>query len=150
MSGHKFYRLNFVNISVVSVWPTYHTRCQSCLSRLVQVLYAASLPESVMTSQMAMFMGPEWGPTGADRTQVDPILAPWTLLSGLLSVEILWINCREVVMKIQICHSRKCILSTTQYWSFSLGLDMLTKTLMYNIILQLWVLSPFPMLGHFS
>ena len=25
-----------------------------------------------------------WGPSGADRTQVGPMLAPWTLLSGLL------------------------------------------------------------------
>ena len=40
--------------------------------------------------QYLMFMtipwekGP-WGPSGADRTQVGPMLAPWTLLSGLLS-----------------------------------------------------------------
>ena len=27
-------------------------------------------------------MGPTWGPSGADRTQVGPVLAPWTLLSG--------------------------------------------------------------------
>ena len=26
-------------------------------------------------------MGPTWGPSGADRTQVGPMLAPWTLLS---------------------------------------------------------------------
>ena len=30
----------------------------------------------------ARFMGPAWGPSGADRTQVGPMLAPWTLLSG--------------------------------------------------------------------
>ena len=29
-------------------------------------------------------MGQTWGPSGADRTQVGPMLAPWTLLSGLL------------------------------------------------------------------
>ena len=28
------------------------------------------------------FMGPTWGPSGTDRTQVGPMLAPWTLLSG--------------------------------------------------------------------
>ena len=28
------------------------------------------------------FMGPTWGPSGADKTQVGPMLAPWTLLSG--------------------------------------------------------------------
>ena len=26
-------------------------------------------------------MGPTWGPSGADRTQVGPMVAPWTLLS---------------------------------------------------------------------
>ena len=38
------------------------------------------------TSLIARFMGPTWGPSGADRTQVGPMLAPWTLLSGLTSV----------------------------------------------------------------
>ena len=28
------------------------------------------------------FMGPTWDPSGADRTQVGPMLTPWTLLSG--------------------------------------------------------------------
>ena len=34
-------------------------------------------------SLIARFMGPTWGPSGTDRTQVGPMLAPWTLLSGL-------------------------------------------------------------------
>ena len=33
---------------------------------------------------IARFMGPTWGPSGADRTQMGPMLAPWTLLSGQL------------------------------------------------------------------
>ena len=35
------------------------------------------------SSLIARFMGPSWGPSGADRAQVGPMLAPWTLLSGL-------------------------------------------------------------------
>ena len=31
---------------------------------------------------IARLMGPSWGPSGADRTQVGPMLAPWPLLSG--------------------------------------------------------------------
>ena len=31
---------------------------------------------------VARFKGPTWGPSGADRTQEGPMLAPWTLLSG--------------------------------------------------------------------
>ena len=32
---------------------------------------------------IAMFMGPTWGPSGADRAQVGAMLAPWTLLYGV-------------------------------------------------------------------
>ena len=35
------------------------------------------------TSQITKFMGPTWGPTGSCRPQMGPMLAPWTLLSGL-------------------------------------------------------------------
>ena len=31
------------------------------------------------------FMGPTWGPSGADRTQLGPILSPWTLPPGLVT-----------------------------------------------------------------
>ena len=41
------------------------------------------------TSLIARFMGPAWGPPGDDRTQVDPMLAPWTLLSGLMPGQIM-------------------------------------------------------------
>ena len=33
---------------------------------------------------MARFMETTWGSSGSDRTQVGPMLAPWTLLSGKL------------------------------------------------------------------
>ena len=33
-------------------------------------------------SQIAKFMGPTWGPSGADRSQVGPMWTPWTLLSS--------------------------------------------------------------------
>ena len=32
---------------------------------------------------IANYMGPTWGPPGGDRTQVGPMLAPRTLLSGI-------------------------------------------------------------------
>ena len=38
-----------------------------------------------ISSLTARFIGPTWGPSGADRTQVGPMLAPWTLLSGLVN-----------------------------------------------------------------
>ena len=35
-------------------------------------------------SLIAGIMGTTWGPSGAERTEVGPMLAPWTLLSGRL------------------------------------------------------------------
>ena len=35
-------------------------------------------------SLIARFMGSTWGPPGADRTQVGPMLTPWSLLSGII------------------------------------------------------------------
>ena len=45
-----------------------------------------SMPMScahLQTSQIARFMGPTWGPPGSSRPQMGPMLAPWTLLSGM-------------------------------------------------------------------
>ena len=46
-------------------------------------------------SQIASFMGPTWGPPGSCRPQMGPMLAPWTLLSGLFAswyrARILWL-----------------------------------------------------------
>ena len=39
-----------------------------------------------VTPLNARSMGPIWGPSGADRTQVGPMLAPWTLLSGSITI----------------------------------------------------------------
>ena len=42
------------------------------------------------SSLIARLMVPTWGPSGADRTQVGPMLAPWTLLSGIQHLNTLW------------------------------------------------------------
>ena len=34
-----------------------------------------------MVPLIARFIGPTWGPSGANRTQLGPMLAPWTLQS---------------------------------------------------------------------
>ena len=44
----------------------------------------SSLDWQYAPSLRATFMGPTWGPPGADRTQVVPMLAPWILLSGMV------------------------------------------------------------------
>ena len=36
-----------------------------------------------LATQITKFMGPIWGPPGSCRPQMGPMLAPWTLLSGI-------------------------------------------------------------------
>ena len=44
------------------------------------------------TSLIARFMGPTWGPSGADRTKVGPMLGPWTWLLGIfLQYDLHWV-----------------------------------------------------------
>ena len=50
---------------------------------------------------IAMFMGPTWGPSGADRTQVGPMLATWTLPSGKLQFWIFAVSLNQMFEQIQ-------------------------------------------------
>ena len=54
-------------------------------------------------SLIARFMGPTWGPSGADRTQVGPMLAPWNLLSGVLCGIILLV-CVDAFVGVDVKH----------------------------------------------
>ena len=56
-----------------------------------------------MSSLIARFMGPTWGPSGADRTQVGPMLAPRTLLSVLLYSFVIDGVCVLMVTTLHVC-----------------------------------------------
>ena len=55
---------------------------------------------------IARFMGPTWGPAGANRIQVGPMLPPWTLLSGTGAnkMALLWMNVISVNLAKLISH----------------------------------------------
>ena len=44
--------------------------------------WQGSSQSMLLVSLIARFLGPTWDPFGAGRTQVGPMLTPWTLLSG--------------------------------------------------------------------
>ena len=48
-------------------------------------------------TQITKFMGPIWGPPGSCRTEMGPMLAPWTLLSGKVSKRIA-LPCHVIIM----------------------------------------------------
>ena len=68
--------------------------CATMLFLLIVLYFCQVFMKYSMTySLIARFMGPTWSPSGADRTQVGPILAPWTLLSGLLCPSCIFLSC---------------------------------------------------------
>ena len=54
-----------------------------------------------VSSLIARFMGSAWGPSGADRTQVGPMLAPWTLPSGFCQYKA-WPACYFVIVVVHV------------------------------------------------
>ena len=48
------------------------------------LLYWSLVLARSVTSQIAKLMGATWGPPGLCRSRMGPMLAPWTLLSGIL------------------------------------------------------------------
>ena len=67
------------------------------INHWVWCMYSVSEYRSLRKGPIiASFMGPTWGPSRADRTQVGPMLAPWTLLSGGWCLEqYLFLNARN-------------------------------------------------------
>ena len=49
-------------------------------------------PAVSRSSLIARFMGPKMGPSGADRTQVGPMLAPWILLSVICLSQCIYLS----------------------------------------------------------
>ena len=59
------------------------------------------------------FIGPPWGPSRTNRTQVSPMLAPWTLLSGYRF---------ERISAWQLMVSNRFSL-TERYWKIPTGIE---------------------------
>ena len=80
---HKMIPMNHLSIFLrVTTEPAKSPRRYRWNWPIVQDWKTSIADTLKMLPQIARFMGPIWGPFGADRTQVGPMLAPWTLLSG--------------------------------------------------------------------
>ena len=58
-----------------------------CVAAGAWVIKFHGLSRTSRSTLIAGFMGPTLGPSGADRTQVGPMLTPWILLSVYISSE---------------------------------------------------------------
>ena len=64
-----------------------HFPCSGNINLTATKQNTAKLCAFFMVSLIARFMGPTWGPSGAARTQVGPILVPWTMQSGMYCLQ---------------------------------------------------------------
>ena len=77
-----------LNNQSLSCWDMFSRKTQSAVYYKVNTIVTEGLVTigtaiPTFISLIAMFMGPTWGPSGADRTQVGPMLTPWTSLSAM-------------------------------------------------------------------
>ena len=80
--------------------------CSQWLVHMKTVINKISYPQSNMNvfndshphTLIARFMGPTWGPSGTDRTQVSPMFVTWTLWSGSMHWHYARKNSKEKVM----------------------------------------------------
>ena len=72
--------------SVHKSWDIPYNRVHSLGSFSPREINIPAFPNLFNPSQIAKFMGPTWGPHGSYRPQMGPMLAPSTLLSGILLV----------------------------------------------------------------
>ena len=79
---------------------------------------------------IARFMGPTWGPSGAVRTQVGPMLAPWTLLSGTLRN----FSCISILLR----HMSIMVFQITRLFFNNLFKVTLQKTSKPALLAPLW------------
>ena len=96
------------NAENVSIWWHHHERNSHCAvtwkfvyTRITRHHYLEDLHSLSIKlyTLIARFMGPTWGPSGADRSQMDPMLATWTLLSGIVFQN----HCRQHLFTVPLC-----------------------------------------------
>ena len=69
--------------------------------------------EKIRTTMIARFIGPTWGPSGAVRTRVGPMLAPWTLLSG--NTQFIRLHTIHICLTQRIVNTQQTMLSVTKF-----------------------------------
>ena len=67
------------------------------------------------TFLITRFMGPTWGASGADRTQMGPMLAPWSLLSGYCNPGMGCLLCTFEEIMDQLCTNGIHFISVTPH-----------------------------------
>ena len=75
-------------------------------------LYTPSSDLNSVIPLRARFMGPTWGPLGANRTQVGPMRATWTLFFGTLFHKEIFCTRNKEVGRLELAFNSECSLGS--------------------------------------
>ena len=116
-----------VGKSVMS-WKPHQLSVLLVLIRLMIIAFRSYIKCILHISPDSKVPGVSMGPSGADRTQVGPMLAPWTLLSGSLIRYILPSMCLSLSPFYELS-----FMQSMSLWVFSLPISllMILRTFLY-------------------
>ena len=77
------FETNFNEIRITNITSMSSAKCRPFRFRL-GALIVEGKNRNAGPSQITKFMGPTWGPPGSCRPQMGPMLALWTLLTGIV------------------------------------------------------------------
>ena len=84
--------------------------------------------------QLTRFMGPTWGPPGYCRPQMGPMLVPWSLLSGPLSLSVLTSHYKEPYGIIAVTLKRMVVILAKFSTLVTLNIFILTGLFFIGIL----------------
>ena len=101
--GHKMDPIPHPSRIIFLIFITQHFRgLQNIfhINLLAIIVISLLLLNTDSAFQITKFMGPTWGPPGSCRPQMGPMLAQWTLLSGLF-MSMVFYQCSMAQVAIQ-------------------------------------------------
>ena len=72
--------ITYFMCSICFIPPVYSHHKSAGVFWYARFLLLNNVYNKNIITQIARFMGPTWGPPGSCRTQMGPMIAPWTLL----------------------------------------------------------------------
>ena len=109
------------------------TMCKTVFCRkLLRFRFTRASIVRWLTTQIAKYMGPTWGPPRYCRPQMDPMLAPWTVLSGYKIVARMS-HCIHYFLRDAVTHLCPTYVKLWHGWVIKTRYEMMKLTFIFAI-----------------
>ena len=125
-------------------WPYNKNRLRHTWQTLLTVITDSCCSGVMSHFQITKFMGPTWGSPGFCRAQMGPMLAPWTLPSGLSWIT--WQHGDTICLSVPLPNkayendSRRCLIIQNmcclRIWYIYICLTMVTSQSYHRVAIN--------------